>query len=126
MAGPEVRHVHRWMVGSASAFFQSRGGTMTDLPELPNYAAGTWHVLNVRSYVGLTIKHMMVSKVRGWFTSFTAVNRRLMALVTLLQNILFCTHEPRSRVLPEGVSYRVGSGSAAGFSGFRCCRRRRC
>ena len=41
---------------------------MTDLPELPNYAAGTWHVDNVNSYVGFTIKHMMVSKVRGRFT----------------------------------------------------------
>ena len=45
---------------------------MTDLPELPNYAAGTWHVDTVHSYVGFTIKHMMVSKVRGRFTRFTA------------------------------------------------------
>jgi len=45
---------------------------MTDLPELPNYTAGTWTVDNVHSYVGFTIKHMMVSKVRGRFTSFTA------------------------------------------------------
>jgi hypothetical protein len=28
---------------------------MTDLPELPNYAAGTWHVDNVNSYVGFTL-----------------------------------------------------------------------
>ena len=45
---------------------------MTDLPELPNYTAGTWTLDNVHSYVGFTIKHMMVSKVRGRFTSFTA------------------------------------------------------
>ena len=45
---------------------------MTDLPELPNFTAGTWTVDNVHSYVGFTIKHMMVSKVRGRFTSFTA------------------------------------------------------
>jgi len=45
---------------------------MTDLPEVPNYSAGTWTVDNVHSYVGFTIKHMMVSKVRGRFTSFTA------------------------------------------------------
>jgi polyisoprenoid-binding protein YceI len=45
---------------------------MTDLPELPNYTAGTWTLDTVHSYVGFTIKHMMVSKVRGRFTSFTA------------------------------------------------------
>lgn len=45
---------------------------MTDLPEVPNYTAGTWAVDTVHSYVGFTIKHMMVSKVRGRFTSFTA------------------------------------------------------
>jgi polyisoprenoid-binding protein YceI len=45
---------------------------MTDLPELPNYAVGTWQVDTVHSYVGFTIKHMMVSKVRGRFTAFGA------------------------------------------------------
>jgi polyisoprenoid-binding protein YceI len=45
---------------------------MTDLPELPNYTAGTWTVDTVHTYVGFTIKHMMVSKVRGRFTAFTA------------------------------------------------------
>ncbi|HTJ67005.1 MAG TPA: YceI family protein [Actinospica sp.] len=45
---------------------------MTDLPEVPNYTAGTWIVDNVHSYVGFTIRHMMVSKVRGRFTAFTA------------------------------------------------------
>jgi len=44
----------------------------TELPELPNYAVGTWTVDTVHSYVGFTIKHMMVSKVRGRFTAFTA------------------------------------------------------
>jgi polyisoprenoid-binding protein YceI len=45
---------------------------MTDLPELANYATGTWQVNTVHSYIGFTIKHMMVSKVRGRFTGFTA------------------------------------------------------
>jgi polyisoprenoid-binding protein YceI len=44
----------------------------TELPQLPNYAVGTWTVDTVHSYVGFTIKHMMVSKVRGRFTGFTA------------------------------------------------------
>jgi polyisoprenoid-binding protein YceI len=44
----------------------------SELPEIPNYTAGNWTVDTVHSYVGFTIKHMMVSKVRGRFTSFTA------------------------------------------------------
>ena len=46
--------------------------TSPALPDIPNYAVGTWTVDTVHSYVGFTIKHMMVSKVRGRFTSFTA------------------------------------------------------
>jgi polyisoprenoid-binding protein YceI len=42
------------------------------LPDIPNYAVGNWTVDTVHSYVGFTIKHMMVSKVRGRFSSFTA------------------------------------------------------
>jgi len=45
---------------------------MPDLPEVPNYTAGTWTVDNVHSYVGFTIRHMMVSKVRGRFSAFNA------------------------------------------------------
>jgi polyisoprenoid-binding protein YceI len=45
---------------------------MTDLPEVPNYTVGTWTVDNVHSYVGFTIRHMMVSKVRGRFLGFNA------------------------------------------------------
>jgi len=44
----------------------------SSLPGLPNYAVGTWTVDTVHSYVGFTIKHMMVSKVRGRFASFSA------------------------------------------------------
>src|SRR6185312_5099978 len=32
----------------------------------------TWTVDNIHSHVGFTIKHMMVSKVRGRFTAYTA------------------------------------------------------
>jgi polyisoprenoid-binding protein YceI len=46
--------------------------TTPALPEIPNYAVGKWTVDTVHSYVGFTIKHMMVSKVRGRFTAFTA------------------------------------------------------
>lgn len=45
---------------------------MTDLPEIPGYVAGNWIVDTVHSYVGFTVKHMMVSKVRGRFKSYTA------------------------------------------------------
>lgn len=40
--------------------------------DIPGYVAGTWTVDNIHSHVGFTIKHMMVSKVRGRFTAYTA------------------------------------------------------
>ncbi len=40
--------------------------------EIPGYVAGTWTVDTIHSHVGFTIKHMMVSKVRGHFTAYTA------------------------------------------------------
>ncbi|MFJ8019353.1 YceI family protein [Streptomyces sp. NPDC096311] len=39
--------------------------------QIPGYAAGTWTIDTVHSHVGFVIKHMMVSKVRGRFTSFS-------------------------------------------------------
>lgn len=40
-------------------------------PQIPGYVSGTWTIDPVHTYVGFVIKHMMVSKVRGHFTSFT-------------------------------------------------------
>jgi polyisoprenoid-binding protein YceI len=40
--------------------------------DFPGYVAGDWTVDTIHSHVGFTIKHMMVSKVRGQFTSYTA------------------------------------------------------
>jgi polyisoprenoid-binding protein YceI len=39
---------------------------------LPNIPAGTWTVDPVHSRVGFVARHMMVSKVRGSFTDYTA------------------------------------------------------
>jgi polyisoprenoid-binding protein YceI len=39
---------------------------------IPGYVAGTWTVDPVHSEVGFSVRHMMVSKVRGKFTSFSA------------------------------------------------------
>ena len=39
--------------------------------EIPGYTAGTWTIDPVHSEVGFTVRHMMVSKVRGKFTSFS-------------------------------------------------------
>jgi len=36
----------------------------------PGYVTGTWTIDPVHSEVGFTVRHMMVSKVRGKFTSF--------------------------------------------------------
>lgn len=38
--------------------------------EIPGYAAGTWTIDPVHSYVGFVVRHVMVSKVRGHFTRF--------------------------------------------------------
>jgi polyisoprenoid-binding protein YceI len=37
---------------------------------LPGYLAGTWTIDPVHSDVSFTVRHMMVSKVRGQFTTF--------------------------------------------------------
>jgi len=39
--------------------------------EIPGYVAGKWTIDPVHSYVGFTVRHMMVSKVRGHFTEFS-------------------------------------------------------
>jgi polyisoprenoid-binding protein YceI len=39
--------------------------------EIPGYVAGKWIIDPVHSYVGFTVRHMMVSKVRGHFTEFS-------------------------------------------------------
>lgn len=43
--------------------------TFTEV-QIPGYLAGTWQIDPTHSHVGFMIKHMMVSKVRGHFTSF--------------------------------------------------------
>jgi polyisoprenoid-binding protein YceI len=41
------------------------------LTEIPGYVTGTWDIDPVHSDVSFTVRHMMVSKVRGRFGSFT-------------------------------------------------------
>ena len=38
---------------------------------IPGYTSGTWTIDPVHSEVGFTVRHMMVSKVRGKFTGFS-------------------------------------------------------
>jgi polyisoprenoid-binding protein YceI len=45
--------------------------TDTSTFAVPGYAAGTWTIDPVHSEVGFTVKHLMVSKVRGKFRTFT-------------------------------------------------------
>jgi polyisoprenoid-binding protein YceI len=45
--------------------------TMTSMTTLPGYVAGTWTIDPVHSEVGFSVRHMMVSKVRGKFGAFT-------------------------------------------------------
>ena len=39
--------------------------------EIPGYTAGTWDLDPVHSHIGFTARHMMVSKVRGKFRTFS-------------------------------------------------------
>src|SRR3954453_2640249 len=39
--------------------------------QIPGYVAGTWDVDASHSTVGFSVRHMMVSKVRGYFRDFT-------------------------------------------------------
>jgi len=44
--------------------------TQTVSSTLPGYVAGTWSIDPVHTEVGFSVRHMMVSKVRGKFTKF--------------------------------------------------------
>lgn len=41
-------------------------------PAIPGYKTGTWQIDPTHSEIGFTVRHMMVSKVRGRFTEFTS------------------------------------------------------
>src|ERR1700726_4652611 len=43
----------------------------TTATALPGYVAGTWAIDPVHSEVGFSVRHMMVSKVRGKFRTFS-------------------------------------------------------
>jgi polyisoprenoid-binding protein YceI len=45
--------------------------TETTLAPIPGYVAGKWTIDPVHSEVGFSVRHMMVSKVRGRFTEFS-------------------------------------------------------
>ena len=45
--------------------------TSAGTTSIPGYVAGTWDIDTVHSEVGFTVRHMMVSKVRGRFTVFS-------------------------------------------------------
>src|SRR5262245_62121127 len=44
--------------------------TQTQTATIPGYVAGTWTIDALHSEVGFSVRHMMVSKVRGKFTKF--------------------------------------------------------
>ncbi len=43
----------------------------TTATNIPGYIAGTWNIDPVHSEVGFSVRHMMVSKVRGRFSTFS-------------------------------------------------------
>ena len=45
--------------------------TSTSTVQIPGYVVGTWDIDASHSTVGFSVRHMMVSKVRGYFTQFS-------------------------------------------------------
>src|SRR3712207_3882263 len=46
---------------------------MTTATQIPGYVVGTWDIDAAHSTVGFSVRHMMVSKVRGYFRDFSVV-----------------------------------------------------
>jgi polyisoprenoid-binding protein YceI len=46
--------------------------TSTTAVQIPGYVVGTWDIDTAHSTVGFSVRHMMVSKVRGYFRDFSA------------------------------------------------------
>ena len=44
---------------------------MTSTTQIPGYVVGTWDIDASHSTVGFSVRHMMVSKVRGYFRTFS-------------------------------------------------------
>ncbi|SDF20348.1 Polyisoprenoid-binding protein YceI [Blastococcus aurantiacus] len=44
---------------------------MTSTVQIPGYVVGTWDIDASHSTVGFSVRHMMVSKVRGYFREFS-------------------------------------------------------
>ncbi len=44
---------------------------MSSTLQIPGYVVGTWDIDASHSTVGFSVRHMMVSKVRGYFTKFS-------------------------------------------------------
>jgi polyisoprenoid-binding protein YceI len=47
--------------------------TASTTVQIPGYVAGTWDIDAAHSTVGFSVRHMMVSKVRGYFREFSGV-----------------------------------------------------
>ena len=45
--------------------------TSSTTVQIPGYVVGTWDIDPTHSTVGFSVRHMMVSKVRGYFREFT-------------------------------------------------------
>jgi polyisoprenoid-binding protein YceI len=45
--------------------------TQSTVTQIPGYVVGTWDIDAAHSTVGFSVRHMMVSKVRGYFRDFS-------------------------------------------------------
>src|SRR5918995_331449 len=46
------------------------GVSMSSVTDIPGFTAGTWVIDPIHSEIGFTVRHLMVSKVRGRFETF--------------------------------------------------------
>src|SRR3954468_23073427 len=62
----------RWRRAEGQALNHLGEITMTSTAtQIPGYVVGTWDIDATHSTVGFSVRHMMVSKVRGYFRDFS-------------------------------------------------------
>jgi polyisoprenoid-binding protein YceI len=84
--------------------------TTSATTEIPGYTAGTWDIDAVHSDVSFTVRHMMVSKVRGRFATFTG---EIVTGPTLAESSVTATIDANS--IDTGHEQRNGHVRSADF-----------
>ena len=64
-------HAFAYTVSAKASTPESGGENHVDTHEIPGYKAGTWTIDPTHSEVGFSIRHIMISKVKGTFEKFS-------------------------------------------------------